>query len=107
MAVEISTALFPRQLLARTRSVEHRMGRQRIIAKGPRTIDIDILLFDRAIIRSPDLIVPHARMTQRRFVLEPLAELVPDLREPVTHKTIAALLTDVLNQKVRRLTSDE
>jgi 2-amino-4-hydroxy-6-hydroxymethyldihydropteridine diphosphokinase len=103
IAAEIETALFPRQLLARAARVEKELGRQRNVDKGPRTIDIDILLFGRFVVDAPDLVIPHPRMHERRFVLEPLAELVPELRHPVFKKTVREILATVKDQVVRRL----
>lgn len=103
LAVEAETDLFPMQLLWRIGKIEHSLGRVRTVVNGPRTIDIDILLYGRAVIHSPLLEVPHPRMTQRRFVLAPLAELVPDLRHPVVRKTIQELLDAAPEQSVRRL----
>jgi 2-amino-4-hydroxy-6-hydroxymethyldihydropteridine diphosphokinase len=103
LVVEVETELFPMQLLWRAGKIEHSLGRVRTVVNGPRTIDIDILLYGRAVIRSLSLEVPHPRMTQRRFVLAPLAELAPDLRHPVTRKTIQELLDAAPEQSVRRL----
>jgi 2-amino-4-hydroxy-6-hydroxymethyldihydropteridine diphosphokinase len=103
IAAEVETRLFPRQLLARVEKIEKELGRKRIVVKGPRTIDIDILLFGRFVVNTPDLVIPHPRMHERRFVLEPLAELAPELRHPVTKKTIRELLASVKDQVVRRL----
>jgi 2-amino-4-hydroxy-6-hydroxymethyldihydropteridine diphosphokinase len=103
MAVEVSTDLFPMQLLWRIAKVEHALGRVRTVANGPRTIDIDILLYSRVVIHSPALEVPHPRMAQRRFVLAPLAELAPDLRHPVTRRTVREMLDAAPEQTVRRL----
>lgn len=100
--IEIETDLFPRQLLARMQKVEREMGRKRTIAKGPRNIDIDILLFGESVVSTPGLDIPHPRMTERRFVLEPLAELAPDLRHPKTRRTMRELLARVGDQKLRR-----
>jgi 2-amino-4-hydroxy-6-hydroxymethyldihydropteridine diphosphokinase len=100
--IEVETSLFPRQLLQRLHRVERSLGRVRAIPKGPRLIDIDILFFGRAVVASPDLKIPHPRMPDRRFVLEPLAELVPDLRHPVTRRTIRQMLSDVAGQAVRK-----
>lgn len=100
--VEVRTTLLPRQLLARTSKLERRLGRKRLVDKGPRTIDIDILLYGAAIVNTRDLTLPHPRMTERRFVLEPLAELAPGLRHPVTRRTIAELLASTMSQGCRR-----
>ena len=86
--IEIETGLFPRQLLARAAKVERALGRERVKLNGPRTIDIDILLFGNAVVNAPQLKIPHPRMAERRFVLAPLAELAPDLRHPLTRRTI-------------------
>ena len=102
LAVEIETELFPMQLLTRTARIERELGRERTIDKGPRTIDIDILLFGRSIIRSTKLEVPHPRMAARRFVLAPLADLAPELRHPVDGRTIRELLDAAPAQKIRR-----
>ncbi len=102
MAIEVETRLFPRQLLAVLLRIEREMGRVRKLAKGPRLIDIDLLLYGRAIVKAPELEVPHPRLHERRFVLEPLAELAPDLRHPITRRTMRELLGAVSNQVVRR-----
>ena len=101
--VEAETDLFPKQLLARLQKIERQLGRKRIRPKGPRTIDIDILLYGEAVIATDDLTVPHPRMEERRFVLEPLAELGPDLRHPVTRRTVREMLRAVAGQQVRRV----
>ena len=101
--VEAETDLFPKQLLARLQKIERQLGRKRIRPKGPRTIDIDILLYGEAVIATDELTVPHPRMEERRFVLEPLAELGPDLRHPVTRRTVREMLRAVAGQQVRRV----
>ena len=100
---EAETDLFPKQLLARLQRIEQRLGRRRLKPKGPRTIDIDILLYGGTVIDAEELQVPHPRLAQRRFVLEPLAELAPDLRHPVTRRTVTEMLRDVAGQQVRRV----
>lgn len=102
--VALETTETPGQLMASLLHIEQQMGRQRIQKKGPRTIDIDILLFDEAIVDSPALTIPHPAMHQRRFVLEPLAEIAPEVRHPVLKKTVRELL-DALpaGQEVRKL----
>ena len=81
--VEADTEIFPMRLLLRVSNIERSMGRKRLVPKGPRNIDIDILLHGSSIVETPQLQIPHPRMRERRFVLEPLAELAPDLRHPV------------------------
>jgi 2-amino-4-hydroxy-6-hydroxymethyldihydropteridine diphosphokinase len=101
--VEVETGLFPLQLLGSLRQVERDMGRRRAIPKGPRNIDIDILFYGRAVIATAELEVPHPRMAQRRFVLEPLAEIAPDFRHPLTGNTAREMLALLEPQGVRRL----
>jgi 2-amino-4-hydroxy-6-hydroxymethyldihydropteridine diphosphokinase len=101
LVAECRTDLFPMQMLARLQKVEAQLGRKRTVAKGPRTIDIDIVLFARAIVKTAALEIPHPRFRERRFVLAPLAELAPELRDPVTRRTITDLLNGVRDQKVR------
>jgi 2-amino-4-hydroxy-6-hydroxymethyldihydropteridine diphosphokinase len=100
--VEAGTVLFPVQLLGRVARIEHALGRVRAVPKGPRTIDIDILLYGRTVVHSAALEIPHPRMAERRFVLAPLADLVPDLRHPLTHRTIREMLAASPPQKVRK-----
>jgi 2-amino-4-hydroxy-6-hydroxymethyldihydropteridine diphosphokinase len=99
LAAEIETEMSPAQLLARTQAIERDLGRTRGIPKGPRTLDIDILFYGDAVIREPDLEVPHPRLAERRFVLEPLADLAPDLRHPVTGRTVAEMLASLPAQE--------
>ena len=101
--VAAETTLFPRQLLARLLRIEREMGRQRTTSKGPRVIDLDILLFGDAVIHAAGLEVPHPRMAERRFVLEPLAELTPGLVPPRCRQTVREMLAGVMDQPVRRL----
>jgi 2-amino-4-hydroxy-6-hydroxymethyldihydropteridine diphosphokinase len=93
--VEAETTLFPMRLLLRIANIERDMGRRRLLRYGPRNIDIDILLFGDSVVRTPQLEIPHPRITERRFVLEPLAELAPDLRHPVTKQTVRELLAAI------------
>jgi 2-amino-4-hydroxy-6-hydroxymethyldihydropteridine diphosphokinase len=90
-AVELATELMPRQLLARTQQIERELGRRRTQLKGPRTLDLDILLFGQAVIFIPELVVPHPALHERRFVLEPLAEIAPEVRHPVFKRTMREL----------------
>ncbi len=99
--LEAETELFPMQLLARTQKIEREMGRQRTKAGGPRTMDIDILLYGASIIRTTRLEIPHPRMPDRRFVLAPLADIAPDLCHPVTGKTVREMLAEIQGQPAR------
>ena len=98
--IEAETMLFPMQLLERTQRIEREMGRPRGKIGSPRVIDIDILLYGRFVIHTPQLEIPHPRMTGRRFVLEPLAALTPDLRHPLTAQTMRELLSEIQGQRV-------
>ncbi len=102
--VEAETHFDPFMLLRALREIETKMGSKKVVAKGPRLIDMDILLYGSETIDTPDLQVPHPRMHLRRFVLVPLAEIAPSLRHPSWAKTIselAAVTTD--RSEVRRL----
>ena len=102
-ALALETTESAQQLSKRILQIEREMGRQRLQKKGPRIIDIDILLFSDQIIDSPELTVPHPAMHRRRFVLEPLAEIAPEARHPVLRKTVREML-DALpaGQSVRK-----
>jgi 2-amino-4-hydroxy-6-hydroxymethyldihydropteridine diphosphokinase len=90
-AIKLDTEKMPKQLLAAILNIEQGMGRRRTQKKGPRSIDIDILLFGNSLIDTKGLTVPHPAMHERRFVLEPLAEIAADIRHPVFKRTIREL----------------
>jgi 2-amino-4-hydroxy-6-hydroxymethyldihydropteridine diphosphokinase len=87
-----TTPLSPRALLEALLAIEEERGRTRPYANAPRTLDLDLILHGARIVDEPGLIVPHPRFRQRRFVLEPLAAIAPELVDPVTNETIAGLL---------------
>ena len=90
--VELETQLAPRALLQALKQLEVRLGRMQATRWAAREIDLDLLLWDDAVVNEPDFQVPHPGLATRRFVLAPLAELAPDLMHPVLRQTIEALL---------------
>lgn len=94
-AVALKTQLDPQPLLERILALEQAMGRRRTEPKGPRTIDLDIIFWGDAVINTPVLTIPHPAMQQRRFVLEPLAEIAPGFRHPVLKRSVRELLADL------------
>ena len=91
--LRLTTRLAPHDLLNRLQYIETAIfSRKRTILWGPRTIDLDLLLYGDEVISSEELIVPHPRMAERRFVLQPLSDIAPDLKHPVLGKKIAELL---------------
>ena len=89
--VLLETGLMPKQLLKAVLTIEQEMGRRRSQPKGPRLIDIDILLFGNSVVDTQGLTIPHPAMHERRFVLAPLAEIAPEVRHPVLKKTMSEL----------------
>lgn len=94
-ALLLETDLEPLDLIRGLLAVEHGMGRERIIAKGPRVIDLDLLLYGSVVMSTPELTLPHPEMHERRFVLEPLAEVAPEMVHPVLGRTVTEMLTSV------------
>ena len=92
--LQVGTLVGPEQLLDFCSEVESELGRERQIPRGPRLIDIDVLLYDRIIVNSLKVQIPHPRMHLRRFVLEPLASISPDVLHPGFQKTVSALLKE-------------
>ena len=106
LVVEAGTNLSPMRLLARIAGIERALGRIRAVPKGPRPIDIDILLYGEAVMHSKALEIPHPRMGERRFVLAPLADLAPSLQHPIAHRTMSEMLGDAPPQTVRKYCGD-
>lgn len=90
--VAIRTALPPQELLSACQKVEENLGRKRMIRYGPRTIDLDLLLYGQRVVGTDRLTLPHPKLHLRRFVLVPLVEIAPEAVHPVLHQTMAELL---------------
>lgn len=102
-AAELRTTLEPRRLLEVLESTEDAHGRRRRQRWGPRTLDLDLLLAGDRRLQEPGLTVPHPRLTQRRFVLEPLLEIAPELVHPVSGERLAAVLAGLATgERVRQ-----
>jgi 2-amino-4-hydroxy-6-hydroxymethyldihydropteridine diphosphokinase len=101
-AIEIDTGLSPKELLKQTSEIEIKLKRIRSIRWGPRTIDIDILVFDDIEVNEPDLEIPHPRICERAFVIEPLLELSPDIEIRGLGK-LKECKENVADQKIKKL----
>lgn len=96
--LKMRTLLYPEELLKELNQIEKEAGRERIIHWGPRTLDLDILLYDDIVLEEDDLCIPHVEMHKRSFVLEPLAEIAPYKRHPVYGKTVREMLEEIQAQ---------
>lgn len=100
--VQLRTDVTPKSLITVCREIERSLGRDEDDRKGPRTLDLDILFYGQRIINEPDLVIPHPRLHQRRFVLAPMADLDPSWEHPVLHQTVGQLLKTLSDSSVVR-----
>jgi len=105
--VQVETALLAEELLAYGQEIERQLGRERTIRWGPRTIDVDILLYEQMVIQTEDLVVPHPRMHERSFVLVPLSELEPELILPRRQQTITDMIAELPDRESVRIWNED
>jgi 2-amino-4-hydroxy-6-hydroxymethyldihydropteridine diphosphokinase len=101
--VEAETSLEPRELLHGLQAIERKLGSRKLVPRGPRIIDLDVLFYETAIIHADGMEIPHPRLPERRFVLVPVAELAPGLRHPVLRATAAELLAATQDRSAVRI----
>ena len=101
--VEAETSLDPRQLLEALQAIECKLGSRKLVPRGPRIIDLDVLFYDTAEMHEAGIEIPHPRLAERRFVLVPLIELAPELWHPVLRATAAELLAATQDRSVVRI----
>jgi 2-amino-4-hydroxy-6-hydroxymethyldihydropteridine diphosphokinase len=106
LALEVQTRSTPLELLEICQAIESAQGRTRPFPNGPRTLDLDILLYGDLIMDDPRLQIPHPRMSERRFVLVPLAQIAPDLLHPVLKKSIRSLLESCPDSSTVKICSE-
>jgi 2-amino-4-hydroxy-6-hydroxymethyldihydropteridine diphosphokinase len=101
--VEAGTLLAPRQLLEGLQKIERQLGSKKVVPRGPRIIDLDVLFYDTAAIHEDGMEIPHPRLAERRFVLVPLAEIAPELQHPILRATASELLAATQDRSVVRV----
>jgi len=101
--VEAETSLAPRPLLEGLQAIERELGSKKLVPRGPRIIDLDVLFYDAAVIHEAGMQIPHPRLAERRFVLVPLAELAPEFQHPVLRKTADELLAATQDRSAVRI----
>lgn len=100
--VAVRTTLSPPALLRACQEVEQSLGRKRTVRYGPRTMDLDLLFYGDRVIQNPDITIPHPKAHERRFVLQPLSDIAPDLMHPILQKTVRELLLSLGDDQVVR-----